>query len=81
MKSDTDSDFIRTEFRPKSDSGPEFAGHFLGAKRRFGSSATPSGFARQGCPVNFSKGQSFPDASRGPGDRSPMGVAPLLAEA
>jgi hypothetical protein len=40
MKSDTDSDLIRTGFRPMPDSVPEFAGHFLGAKRRSGSSST-----------------------------------------
>ena len=40
MKSDTDSDSIRTGFRPMSDSVPEFAGQFLGAKRRSGSTIT-----------------------------------------
>ncbi len=40
IKSDTDSDLIRTGFRSTSDSVPEFAGQFLGAKRRSGSSTT-----------------------------------------
>jgi hypothetical protein len=80
-KSDTDSDFIRTVFRPKSDSVPEFAGHFLGAKRRFGPSATSPGLARQGCPWELVQRPELPERQSWAGDRSPMGVAPLLAEA
>ena len=81
MKSDTDSDLIRTGFRSMSDSVPEFAGQFLGAKRRSGSSTTLCSFASQVCRWARSAGGEVLGASCGPGDRSPMGVAPLLTEA
>ncbi len=58
-KSDTCSDFIRTRFRPMSDSVPEFAGQFLGAKRRVGSPSTLPDFASQVRASCFPKAGAF----------------------
>jgi len=51
IKSDTDSDLVRTGFRRLSDSVPVHSGQIVGAKRRCGSSGTVLGFASQGVAV------------------------------
>ena len=61
IKSDTDSDSIRTGFRRKSDSVPIRSGQFLGAKRRAGSPSTPARFASQ------ARAASLPKVRRGQG--------------
>ena len=77
MKSDTDSDSIRTGFRRMSDSVPEFAGQLLGAKRRLGSSTTLWKFASQARRQELSVGGAVLGRVGGQEARSPMGVAPL----